>query len=162
MAISKKNLLAALVCGTCLSLAPVWAQTVDVQSSIRRLHGQGGKRGHHQRRQFERGHRDPGSGRRPDAGRQRARAQGQSQDRAKAHRERRRQHAPDQRRRERHRATGRYGKRHRPGRTGHPRSADSTAHKTVLDPNDQLGTSLEGRTKPVTQTPDQTVQAEQN
>jgi hypothetical protein len=42
------------------------------------------------------------------------------------------------------------------------RSADSTAHKTVLDPNDQLGTSLEGRTKPVTQTPDQTVQAQQN
>ena len=30
------------------------------------------------------------------------------------------------------------------------RSADSTAHQTIYDPNDQLGTSLEGKTKPVT------------
>jgi hypothetical protein len=42
------------------------------------------------------------------------------------------------------------------------RSADSTAHKTVYDPNDQLGTSLEGRTKPTADTPDQTAQAQQN
>jgi hypothetical protein len=30
------------------------------------------------------------------------------------------------------------------------RSADSTAHQTVYDPNNQLGTSVEGKTKPVT------------
>jgi hypothetical protein len=32
------------------------------------------------------------------------------------------------------------------------RSADSTAHQTVYDPNNQLGTSVEGKTKPVTGT----------
>lgn len=29
------------------------------------------------------------------------------------------------------------------------RSADSTAHQTVYDPNNQLGTSVEGKTRPV-------------
>ena len=42
------------------------------------------------------------------------------------------------------------------------RSADDTAHKTVYDPNDQLGTSLEGKTYPVPGAPDQPPQNQQN
>lgn len=42
------------------------------------------------------------------------------------------------------------------------RSADDTAHKTVYDPNDQLGTSLQGKTYPVAGAQDQPSQNQQN
>jgi hypothetical protein len=38
------------------------------------------------------------------------------------------------------------------------RSADSTAHQTVYDPNNQLGTSVQGKTQPVTRAHGQRVQ----
>lgn len=42
------------------------------------------------------------------------------------------------------------------------RSADDTAHKTVYDPNNQLGTSVEGKTYPVVGAQDQPSQDQQN
>ena len=39
------------------------------------------------------------------------------------------------------------------------RSADTTAHQTVYDPNNQLGTSVEGKTQPVTGADGQKVQS---
>jgi hypothetical protein len=42
------------------------------------------------------------------------------------------------------------------------RSADDTAHKTVYDPNNQLGTSVEGKTYPIADAPDQPSQNQTN
>jgi hypothetical protein len=42
------------------------------------------------------------------------------------------------------------------------KSADSTAHQTVLDPDDQLGTSTQGKTRPVDAPSDQSPQLQPN
>jgi hypothetical protein len=38
------------------------------------------------------------------------------------------------------------------------RSADATAHQTIYDPNNQLGTSVKGKTRPITGTNSQKVE----